>query len=394
MFISYRNKWIYYITQFNHSLVFTIPIWIVYYQARITVAQISFLVTFQYIMQMVLELPSGALADMVGRKTTVTFAFFIGAISFLLFPFAHVFWHFAVLALLIGVSDSFRSGSEEALLYDSFKQENKEREYKKVFANGEVIYQTGLISATALGGLLYSIVPFLPYVLYGFSLLFGTLATLYYKEPFVDSEKFTLRNYIVQVKTGTREAFKDEYTKYLSLFYILVGGIAWSSTLYFNEYMLVDLGFGNALRGYLSAGMRFLNVVIIASFLKSEKIFNWQRTVLFFPAIMLFGYLPGVFLHGFVGLPFVQAAMIATTARWTILSPVINGAFSSKYRATAISVLSLFIGFVYVGLTSVSGFVISGYGIKTMYTLLGIVTLFTVVPITSKLIHLKAETSS
>jgi len=384
--ISKRNTQIYYITQFFHSLIFTIPIWVVFYQARITPAQIAFLITFQYASQMIMELPSGALADLLGRRVTILIGFLVGSLGYLLVPFASSFWHFLVLWFFIGMSDSFRSGSEEALLYDSFKQDKRETAYSKVYGNGNIIYQVGLITATFLGGLIFEYAQHLPFFLLGLSMVIGAIVTVFYIEPIIDSETFTLSNYKKQIIIGAKEAFKTTYSKYLSLFYIFVGGIGWSSTLFFNAYIMVDLGFPDALRGYLTAAMRLINVVLITKLLTNAKLFNRKRTLIFFPLIMLFGYLPGIWLNGFWGLPFVQAVMIISTARWIILSPLTNEVFSSKYRATAISSLSMLIGVVYISLTSISGFVISNYGVKTMYSLLGVISLVTVVPLTYKLL--------
>nr|MBP7842454.1 hypothetical protein [Candidatus Woesebacteria bacterium] len=91
-------------------------------------------------------------------------------------------------------------------------------------------------------------------------------------------------------------------------------------------------------------------------------------------------------LDGIWGVPFVQIAMIATTARWMLLAPLTNQAFSSKYRATAISFLSLSIGLVYIVLTTLSAPIISNFGIGAMYSVLGFFTIVSVIPITVKLL--------
>lgn len=381
-----RNTWVYYVTQVLNSLVFTIPIWIVYYQGKISVAEISYLVSAQYAAQILLELPSGALADLIGRKNTTLIGTVIGAASFLLFPFATSFWHFFVLALMVGVNDSFRSGSEEALLFDTYKQADKEKDFDKMYGNGSIIYQFGLVAATALGGVLYQQSVMLPYVLYGVCLSLAALLTWFYHEPTIDSEIFTFKNYILQIRNGSKEIFKTQYTKYLSLFYIFVGGIAWSSTLYFNEYLMTEFVRNDSSRGFVTAGMRLFNVVLIRSVLQNDKIFGWKSRILLFPIIMIIAYLPGFALDGIWGVPFVQIAMIATTARWMLLAPLTNQAFSSKYRATAISFLSLSIGLVYIVLTTLSAPIISNFGIGAMYSVLGFFTIVSVIPITVKLL--------
>jgi MFS family permease len=308
-----RNTTIYHITQFLHSLVFTIPIWIVYYQGKIEVSQISYLVTIQYVAQMVLELPSGALADMIGRKNTNFIGWVVGALSFLLFPFASTFWHFMVLALMAGLLDSFRSGSEEALLYDTYKQAGKEDGFEKAYGTGNLIYQVGLITATALGGFLYEQWIFLPFVLYGVSLGIGAVLIYFYQEPTLDSETFSLKNYLAQIANGSKEAFKNEYTKFLSLFYIAVSGITWSATLFFNEFMMVELGFSDSTRGVVSAVMRLCNVLVLYLVLQNSKLFTLKRKILFFPIIMIGAFMPGILLQGWWGIPFIQVAMIAPT---------------------------------------------------------------------------------
>lgn len=386
-----RNKFVYLITQLFHSLIFTIPVWIAFYEGRISVAEISILATIQYASQMIMELPSGALADLIGRRWTVFAGFVIGAVAYFLTPQAYTFTNFIIVAVLIGISDSFRSGAEEALIYDTLKQADRENETAKIYSKGNTIYQVGLVTATALGGFIYSINQTIPFILYGISLLIGASFAFCYIEPTIDSATFTLKNYLRQIRDGAKEAFKDTETRKLSLFYIFVAGIAWSSTLYFNAYMMIDLGFPDSERGILSAIMRLLNVVIISSVLTNEKIFNKKRTILFFPIAMIIAYLPGIFLNSYWGLPFVQIAMMVTTARWTILSPLTNALFSSKYRATAISFLSLLIGVVYILMTSISTFVMPSYGTKAMYTVMGLISLVTALPLGIALLKEKKD---
>ncbi|MBI4066421.1 hypothetical protein HY411_01750 [Candidatus Gottesmanbacteria bacterium] len=61
--------------------------------------------------------------------------------------------------------------------------------------------------------------------------------------------------------------------------------------------------------------------------------------------------------------------------------------FDSKYRATAISALSMIVGVIYVVITSLSGPVIAAYGVRTVYTILGVLTLFTVLPLSVVLVR-------
>jgi len=382
-----RNTKVYYITQFAHSLIFVIPIWIVYYQGYLTAIELSSLVMIQYAVQMIAELPSGALADILGRRVVIVISFLLGAISYLLLPFASVYLHFILLAVLGGTADSLRSGSEEAIVYDTYKERDS-HDFEKVFAKGNVIYQTGLVVGSLFGGLLYQIHFAVPFVLYGTSLLVGMIVSLFYIEPELDSEKFTLKNYALQIKNGIKEVFKDRLTTFTSLYYIAVGGITWTNALYFGSFFVVGLGFGDVERGFIQGGVRLVNALIF-TFILSKIRLSEKFKILLFPVVMAVAFLPGAFLGGWLGVPFFALAMFSTTARWVFLTPITNKTFSSKVRATAISVLSLLIGFVYIFVVGISGPIIERVGINGMYSVLGVMSVLIVVPLAVKLLKVK-----
>jgi hypothetical protein len=113
------------------------------------------------------------------------------------------------------------------------------------------------------------------------------------------------------------------------------------------------LGFGDQTRGYIAAGLRLFNIVVLMRLIKNEKIFNHRNTFIFFPVLMMMAMIPGVFLKGVWGIPTVAGVMMASTARWILLAKYTNEVYDSKYRATAISTLSMAIGLISVITTSV-----------------------------------------
>ena len=79
--------------------------------------------------------------------------------------------------------------------------------------------------------------------------------------------------------------------------------------------------------------------------------------------------------------------MMSTTARWILLGKYTNAMFESKYRATAISTLSMIIGVI-----ATVGFLISGPVMETwgdtrlIYSLLGLLSMLTVPPLAYRLL--------
>lgn len=387
-----RNTKVYYATQVTHALIFTIPIWVVFYQQMFSPVQIAMLAIISFAVQMLMELPSGALADMLGRRTILAISFLIAALSFLLFPFGSEYWHYIVLAALIGMSDSFRSGAEEAIVYDTYI-EKESHDFEKVYAKGNMLYQVGLIVAILCGGLLYEQNQALPFVLYGLSLIIGFFITLFYIEPNIDSEKFTISNYKRQIKQGIKEVFKDKLTAYTSLFYIVIGGITWSNALFLGSYYMVGLGFDDAQRGFIQGGARLFNALLFTIVLKKIKLGD-KFKIIIFPILMIFAFLPGDLVTGWFGVPLFTVGLLTTTGRWIFLSPITNKMYNSKVRATAISVLSLLIGFIYIFIVGISGPIIQRFGIGSMYTVLGLLSLIIAFPLGIKLLKVREESKA
>lgn len=364
-----------------------IPVWVAFLQSRISVTQISIYVAVLFATQLVLELPTGALADLIGRKQTIFIAYLVDALQYIFFALAWTFPQFLILAIISGLAEALRSGSLEALVYDSLKQDGRENDFRGVMAKQGLRFQVGLIMATFLGGFLYNLSPALPFVLSGIPLLGSAVISIYFIEPIIDSEKFGMRNYLRQIKWGAIEAFKTQKHRLISLYYIVVGAISWMCMIYFTDFAMVNLGFDASTRGVLSSGLRVANALLIAKFLTNEKIFNFRRTIILFPIIMIVGLLPGYWLYGYLGVPFVGLVMLSSTARWILLGKYTNEIFSSKYRATAISTLSMAIGVIVVLGVVASGPIMERWGdARLVFSLLGILSLLTVAPLAYKVL--------
>jgi len=62
------------------------------------------------------EIPTGIIADTYGRKNALVTSFLAYIISFILFAFGDVYWHFVLAFILYGIGDAFRSGTHKAMI--------------------------------------------------------------------------------------------------------------------------------------------------------------------------------------------------------------------------------------------------------------------------------------
>jgi MFS family permease len=87
-------------------------------ERELSFAEFGFLVAIREACQQVLEIPSGAIADQLGRKRAMVAAFAAYTVAYLVLAFASGFWLFALGLGLIGFGDAFRTGTHKAMIFD------------------------------------------------------------------------------------------------------------------------------------------------------------------------------------------------------------------------------------------------------------------------------------
>jgi MFS family permease len=104
----------------------------------------------------VLEVPSGALADAIGRKNMVVFAAALMVAEMAVFAFAPMgtnalFWWLVLNRILSGAAEACASGADEALAYDSLPPGNRDQAWPKVLAT-LMRWQSGSFFVAMIGG--------------------------------------------------------------------------------------------------------------------------------------------------------------------------------------------------------------------------------------------------
>ncbi|MEH0018096.1 MAG: MFS transporter [Desulfobacter sp.] len=127
----------------------------------LTVAQFSLLNAVWAATIVLAEVPSGALADTIGRKRLLVFATLtmvveVGLIAFL--PLGNmdlVFWVFLVNRVLSGLAEAAASGADEALAYDALKRDGNADDWGRVLEVLTRFQSMGFIIAMTTGAAIY-----------------------------------------------------------------------------------------------------------------------------------------------------------------------------------------------------------------------------------------------
>lgn len=364
------------------SLYFVIPVWVAFELRYLTLTQLTTIEVIFFSSALFLELPTGALADLLGKRPTIVLGSLISAIGLIIFGHATTFTHFIIYALVLGLGWALISGAREALLYDTLKQVGKEKSFDKLNSRLNVVFQSGLAMATFLGGYLGSIYFRLPMYINALALFIGGIGSMFLIEPKIDTEKFTLSNYIKQTKIGFGELFKSTYITKLSIFYGFIGGITWTTAIVFSNILLIDLGYSSIQLGITLSSIRVINSLVLLLLLVRTKFFTQRRVFQTFAIFLPLVLLPGLIVGKLSVLPVIGLTMLLSSARHVLLNKYTNKVFSSRNRATAISALSMFVGIVYITVMALSGPIMERWGgPKIMFTLLGVVSMVVVLPL-------------
>lgn len=155
-----------YTTNLFSGLRITDAVWVALLAARgFSLWEIGLAESVLHIVSLLFEIPSGMVADLLGRKRTLVFGGFLGVAANILMAFAPNLFFICFAMGLNAISNTMFSGTNTALVYDSLKQAGRTEDYIKVSANSSQIST----AATALGSLTSTLEQFLHFT--GFYLL-------------------------------------------------------------------------------------------------------------------------------------------------------------------------------------------------------------------------------
>lgn len=162
-----------------------------------------------------METPTGAVADIFGRKVSRLTAVIFAIVSHILILFSGSFAGFAIAFVFSALSYNFESGAGEALVYDSLILAKKENTFIKVAGRLESIMQLTSIFALIIGGAVGSITYKNVYYIAIFMNLITFMVGLFFKEPCIEKVSNVQDNDNVKshISNQKKELTKDSKQK-------------------------------------------------------------------------------------------------------------------------------------------------------------------------------------
>jgi len=100
------------------------------------------------------EMPTGIFSDLIGRKKTVVFGALSSVLGIIFYAIGGVYLFLVIGAIFEGLSRSFYSGNNSALLYDTLAETQQEAEYHTFFGKVSSMFQVALAISAIAGGVI------------------------------------------------------------------------------------------------------------------------------------------------------------------------------------------------------------------------------------------------
>ena len=369
-----KNINLLYFISFFHNLLFWLGTWILFYLLFTDYAGIGIIETVMIVTILIFEVPSGALADLLGKKKVLFLAFLIVAIAQFMMAGAINFLMLILSVFLNSVGTTMVSGTFEAITYDTLKDFKKTKQYNKVFSKQTSISYLAMVIATPVGGWLYAhFDPQLPFVAVGVMNLVAMFLVYFLTEPSVDTEKFSWQKYYLQNKQGLQIIFSEKKLQTMLPFLFVSGAIMLIVYEMVGDLLIVSVAKTVEKISMATFFIIFSSMfsVQIAPFL--EKMFGLSKSFIG----LAFLYVLILFIASVVDFPEIIVIGILLSGIWSvskvIQSKIINSNTPSKYRATTLSTVNMLIAIPYVCSAVFLGYLADKYTVQKVVIVLAVV---------------------
>ena len=339
--IKSRNISILYLSHTIGGMMFFLPIYALYLEQNLfTMTNVALIISIEAIAAAVFEMPTGAIADIFGRKKTLISTYLFSLISLMFLYIGGNMLMFVSYAILNSFGRSLASGTDSALIYDTLKEENKERYFKKINGTYFALWPLGAATGSIIGGHLAAISLNLPVILTSIPFTIALILILFIKEPHYDKDGN--KNIFVHMKKTSRLILDSRQLLILmiGMFLLIALGDAMFvlNPIYFEfkDIPIIYFGYILALAFFLSsAGHYFAHSI-------SEK-FGDKNTLLLCVIIIPIVVLLSTSQVGVLaGILFVTGSFFFGL-RNPVIHHLLNLEVTSKNRATVMSA-STFMG--------------------------------------------------
>jgi MFS family permease len=313
--------------------------------------------------------PTGAVADTLGRKQSQIIGMVLATGSILLFGLAPNYPLLILANSLWAFAITFISGADLAFFYDTLRELGREAEYPKYRGRLSVVILASIAVSSTMGGFIGEFNLLATFLATAALMVVGTVFLLWLKEPPLEPDpetglKMRYRQTLkvafgtIRQNSGLRFALA-----YSSIFLVMPSAIY----VTFIQPHAVAIGLPIASLGIIALGIRIFQVAGSASAGRTLKRLGEWNLLLLTALFSFFGLLAIGWIKSWVGITLFAGMGFFTAATVPAIENMINRQTPGAVRATILSVDSLLFRLLTALLEPGVGLVADSYGLPTAF---------------------------
>ncbi len=363
-----RNLWKVIALKFLGDFLPIVPVLILYYTTNgLNLTQIFTIQAAFHLAVLLLEVPSGYLADVVGRKKTLVFGAIFFPLGLAVYTVGRSFAAFICAEVVLAVSVSMRSGCDSAMLFDSLRQLGRQGEYKRFEGRCALFSRTGTAVSSLAGGLLAMLFLRLPFLVNVASALFMPALAISLVEP--EREQRRSKNPMLDILHICRYCLRQPHIRPVILFCgMLMASQLTALWAYFLLYR--ELGIGVGWFGVLFAVFQLAGALGGSRAHAFSERFGGKAALFLVLLSPIFYFLLGLFPSIWL-LPLVPANAFLWNLAYPVLLERLNLAVGSDVRATVLSLAGMAGSVTFIVVSPLFGRLVDAVSLSVAFIVLG-----------------------
>jgi len=330
-----------YLFSFLQMTLFPMAIITLFWKDHIglSLTQILLLQSIFSVATLALDYPAGYISDRLGYRCALNIASALGMAGWGIYIYADSFASVLLAEITLGMSLSFISGSDSALLYETLRAQGEERSYARHQGRMHGFAQAGEAAGAVLAGVIYAFEPRLPFVLQVAVWGAGLLVTRQLVET--PRAHAPTRSHLAEALATARYAFRENRHLRYTILLNMVLGIAsfypvWLIQPYMQHARVPVAWFGPVWAG--------ANLTVALCALASHRLHNRlgdRGMILLFLGLVAVGYLGLGLAGGIWGFLFYYLLTCMRGLRGPMMLAHTQKESSSANRAATLSLQSV-----------------------------------------------------
>lgn len=359
-----------YIFSFLQMMLFPMAIITLFWKDHIglSLTQILLLQGIFSVATLALDYPAGYVSDRVGYRCALNIAAALGIAGWAIYIWAHSFATVLLAEIVLGMSLSFVSGSDSALLFETLRAQGDEQSYARHQGRMHGFAQVGEATGAVLAGVIYAWDARLPFILQVAVWALGLFITRQLVET--PRAHAPARSHLAEALATARYAFgENRHLRYTILVNTVLGIASFYPVWLIQPYMQhakVPLGwFGPVWAG--------ANLTVALCALASHRVYQRlgdRGMILFFLALVAAGYLGLGLSAGTWGFLFYYLLTCMRGLRGPMMLTHTQRESTSANRAATLSLQSVSFRLLFVVTGPLAGKLADKVGVQDCFYLL------------------------